>query len=77
MKKPASLVYGVDDSPPPLITVFNGVQHVGLIAINLVYPLLVFRLAQTPFELVTNLLAIGMIVLGIGTFLQVIRVGPL
>jgi xanthine permease XanP len=77
MKKPASLVYGVDESPPPLITVFNGVQHVGLIAINLVYPLLVFRLAQTPFELVTNLLAIGMIVLGIGTFLQVMRVGPM
>jgi xanthine permease XanP len=77
MKKPTSLVYGVDESPPPLITVFNGVQHVGLIAINLVYPLLVFRLAQTPFELVTNLLAIGMIVLGIGTFLQVMRVGPM
>ncbi len=76
-RKPASLLYAVDESPPPLITAFNGVQHVGLIAINLVYPLLVFRLAETPVPLTTNLLAIGLLVLGIGTFLQALRVGPI
>src|SRR5688572_13122645 len=76
LKKPASLVYGVEESPPPVITVFNGIQHVGLIAINLVYPLLVFRAADAAAPLVTNLLAIGMLVLGAATFLQVLRLGP-
>ena len=76
MKKPANMVYALDDSPPLHITVLNGVQHVGLIAINLVYPLLVFRMADTPLQLVVNLLAIGMLVLGVGTFLQVLRLGP-
>ena len=76
MKKPAGIVYGRDDSPPLHVTVFNGVQYVGLIAINLVYALLVFRLAGTPVQLVGSLLAIGMLVLGVGTFLQVLRLGP-
>ncbi len=76
MKKPANLIYGVEESPPPLVTVLNGVQHVGLIAINLVYPLIVFRAADIPTPLVLNLLAIGMIVLGVATFLQALRLGP-
>jgi NCS2 family nucleobase:cation symporter-2 len=76
-KKPASLIYGLDDTPPPLVTVFNGMQHVGLIAINLVYPLLIFRVAGAPVDLVSNMLAIGMLVLGFSTFLQARRVGPI
>ena len=76
MKKPANLIYGVDDSPPLAVTVFNGVQHVGLIGINLVYPLLVFRVADTPVQALTNLMAIGMLVLGVATFLQALRLGP-
>jgi NCS2 family nucleobase:cation symporter-2 len=76
MKKPTNIIYGLNEAPPPLITVLNGVQHVGLIAINLVYPLLIFRMADTPVELVGNMLAIGMLVLGIGTLLQVMRMGP-
>jgi xanthine permease XanP len=75
-KKPSNLIYGLDDVPPLPITLFNGVQHVGLIAINLVYPLLIFRVMDAPVHLVTNLLAIGMLVLGIATFLQVMRLGP-
>jgi len=76
MRRPASIVYGLEDSPPPHATLFNGVQYVGLIAINLVYPLLVFRVAETPFELIGSLLAIGMLVLGAATFLRVLRLGP-
>jgi NCS2 family nucleobase:cation symporter-2 len=75
-KKPSNLVYGLGDAPPLGITLFNGIQHVGLIAINLVYPLLIFRAANTPVALVTNLMAVGMLVLGIATFLQVMRLGP-
>jgi NCS2 family nucleobase:cation symporter-2 len=76
MRRPANIVYGLDDSPPLHVSALNGVQYVGLIAINLVYALLVFRLAGTPVQLVGSLLAIGMLVLGVGTFLQALRLGP-
>jgi xanthine permease XanP len=60
-----------------LATAFNGVQHVGLIAIHLVYPLIVFRSAEASLPAVTNLLTVAMLALGLGTFLQAFRLGPL
>src|SRR3954467_6190517 len=53
-RKPSSLVYAVGDVPPPLVTLLNGAQHVGVIAINLVYPVLIFRAAGTPVEVVSS-----------------------
>jgi len=75
VRRPSSLVYGLEDTPPPHVTALNGVQYVGLIAINLVYPLLVFRLAATPSQAIADILAVGMIVLGAGTLLQSRRTG--
>ena len=57
-KKPFGLVYAVDDVPPPLVTLLNAVQHGGVIAINLVYPVLIFRAVDTPGEVVSSLLTI-------------------
>ena len=76
VKKPNTLVYALEDKPPPLITLFNGIQHVGLIAINLVYPLLIFRVVEAPVDTVSGLLSVGMLVLGVATFLQAMRLGP-
>jgi NCS2 family nucleobase:cation symporter-2 len=76
VKKPASLVYGVADTPPLHLVVMSGVQHVALISIDLVFPLLIFRAAHEPLQAVTSLLAVGMIVLGVGSLLQSARAGP-
>jgi xanthine permease XanP len=76
-RKPASITYGLNESPPPLVTALNGLQHVGVIAINLVYPLLVFRTVGAPIDLVASLLSTGMIVLALATFLQARRLGPI
>ena len=76
MRRPTNIVYGLEDTPPPHVTVLNGAQYVGLIAINLVYPLLVFRVAGIPAPDVGGLLAVGMLVLGVATFLQALRLGP-
>jgi xanthine permease XanP len=62
--------------PPPLITLFNGIQQVGLISINIVYPLLIFRAVGLPVQDIGSLLAIGMLLLGLATFLQASRLGP-
>ena len=75
-RKPVNIVYGLDEAPPPLVTAGNAVQHVALISINLVYPLLIFRLADVPVSGVANLIAVGLMVLGAGTFLQVVKLGP-
>jgi xanthine permease XanP len=76
VKKPANIIYAIDESPPRLVTILNGLQQVGVIAINLVYPLLVFRAVGAPIELVSSLLSAGMVVLAIATFLQAKRLGP-
>lgn len=76
MKKPANLIYGLDDEPSLAVTFGNAVQHVALIGINVVYPLIVFRAANTPTDLVANLIAIGLLVLGVATLLQWSRRGP-
>jgi NCS2 family nucleobase:cation symporter-2 len=73
MKKPAHIIYGLNDTPPLHVTALNGFQYVSLIAIYLIYPLLVFRESGTPIETVVNLMAVAMLVLGAGTFLQALR----
>lgn len=75
-RKPGNIVYGLDEAPPPLVIAGNAVQHVALISINLVYPVIIFRLAGVPVSGVASLLAVGLLVLGAGTFLQAARRGP-
>ena len=43
MRKPANLVYGVEEAPPHLVTLISAVQHVGVIAIFMIYPLIIGR----------------------------------
>src|SRR5258708_3140882 len=75
-KRPLSLIYGVDDHPPITVTISNAVQQVCVIAINLVYPIVVFRAANAPVAISSDLLAVAMLVLAFGTFMQVLRLGP-
>jgi NCS2 family nucleobase:cation symporter-2 len=77
VKKPPDIVYGLEEAPPAVVTMLCGLQHVGLIATNLVYPLLVFRVAETPAQAVVDLIGAGMLVLAAATLLQALRVGPL
>jgi len=76
VKKPENLLYGVNEIPPHSVTLLNAAQHVGVIAINLVYPLLIFRLAGVSTDAVIALLALGMAILGLATFLQSAPRGP-
>ncbi|MEO7761163.1 MAG: solute carrier family 23 protein [Casimicrobiaceae bacterium] len=76
MRRPPDLIFGVDDKPPLTTTLFNGCQHVGVIAINLIYPLVLFKLAGTSVAATVELLSVGLLVLGIGTFLQSARRSP-
>jgi xanthine permease XanP len=76
MKKPANLVYGVEEEPPIAIIVFSAIQHVGVIAIFMVYPLIVTREAGAPPAEIAAILRMGMLALAAGTVLQALPRGP-
>jgi NCS2 family nucleobase:cation symporter-2 len=68
--KPAELVYGVDERPPPFLLWMAALQHV-LIAttVGMFFPLLVLDAAQASHQTVQNAMSICMLALGIGTLL--------
>ena len=77
MKKPTGIIYGVEDRPPTGVTALSGLQHVGLISVILVFPLLVGREVGLSPEESLDLLSVSMVVLAVGTVLQALPGGPI
>lgn len=77
MKKPPHIAYAVEDRPPLAVTVLSGLQHVGIIAIALVYPLILGREAGLPLAQTSDVLTATMLILGLGAVLQSLPRGAL
>jgi xanthine permease XanP len=75
-KKPATLSYGREEVPPAVVTWMSAVQHVGVIAIFLVYPLIIARQAGLTPDETTNLLQLAIVVMAIAVVLQSLPRGP-
>src|ERR1700730_14967603 len=75
-KKPPDIIYGVEDFPPAVVLALSGLQHVGLIAIFLIFPLLVVKELDAPVALSINILSIAAIALGVAAVLQGLPKGP-
>jgi len=41
MSKPSSLIYGVNDKPPLLTTIILGIQHVSIMSIAIIFPVII------------------------------------
>ena len=76
MKKPRNIVYGVDDIPPRGVLLLSGVQHVGLVAIFLLVPVIACRQAGMPPEKIIDVLSLSMLVMAVGPILHALRRGP-
>jgi NCS2 family nucleobase:cation symporter-2 len=76
MNKPANLVYGVEETPPTSVLVISAIQHVGVIAIFLIYPLIIGHSAGAPADEIANVLRFGMIALAVAVLLQALPRGP-
>jgi xanthine permease XanP len=76
MKKPPNLVFGSEERPPPAITVVSAAQHVGVMAIFLIYPLVVARAAGAPPDEIVSILRLSMLALALGVVLQALPRGP-
>ena len=70
MKRPLTIVYGLDDTPPLGVTLLSGLQHVGLVSIFLLVPVLACREAGLPPEKIVDVLALSMLVMAVGPVLQ-------
>lgn len=77
MKQPRNIVYGVDDVPPRGVLLLSGVQHVGLVAIFLLVPVIAGRQAGLPPEKIIDVLSLSMLVMAVGPILHAVRRGPL
>jgi xanthine permease XanP len=76
MAKPANLVYGPEEVPPSSVTWISAIQHVGVIAIFMIYPLIIGREAGASADQLGNMLRIGMLALAIAVLLQALPRGP-
>lgn len=69
-RKPANLVYGVDDRPPWSVTALLAFQHAVLILMFMAYPLIVATGAGFSPEATRNFVTATILAMGIGTILQ-------
>jgi xanthine permease XanP len=77
VKKPADIIYGVEDRLPLPIAFLSGLQNVAVMAVFLIFPLIIAREAGASVATSTSLLSMAMLVLGIGTLLQALAAGPI
>ena len=65
MKKPLGIVYGVAEAPPLALTLVSAFQHVVLLSIRLLFPVLVAREAGLPPSRVLDVVTVSMLVMAL------------
>jgi NCS2 family nucleobase:cation symporter-2 len=76
LKRPKNYAYWLDEAPPLGITLFSGLQHIGLVCSFLPIPLVIAREAGLADARVVDVISASMLVLGVTAILQVLRRGP-
>jgi xanthine permease XanP len=76
MKRPKNYAYWLDETPPLGMTLFSGLQHIGLVCAFLPIPLAMAREAGLAEARIVDVISMSMLVLGITAILQVLRRGP-
>jgi len=76
-QKPSNLFYGVQDIPPFGMTLLLGLQHVMVMSVTLILPVLIVQaMGGTPAQ-AQSLIRMSLIAGGIGTILQALHKGPI
>jgi len=75
--EPLDLVYGLEDKPPFGNALLSAVTHLLAIFVPMITPALIVGGAlELPVEMTAYLVSMAMVALGVGTYLQVNRFGP-
>jgi len=72
-KRPANLIYGVDDVPPRATLLALGLQHIFLMSSTLVLPIVLVSEIGGGFGEVSAVVALTMMACGLGTIIQAVR----
>ncbi|MCK5540056.1 MAG: purine/pyrimidine permease [Deltaproteobacteria bacterium] len=75
-QKPANLIYGLDDRPPLVITFFLAMQHISVIAIAFLFPIVIVREIGGSMHDAERFVSASMLAGGIGVIIQSLRKGP-
>lgn len=75
MKRPAQLIYGVDDKPDFPTLLLLGLQYVAIITAFLLLPVIVMQHVHINNELAAGVISTAMLIAGLTTILQVIGRG--
>ena len=73
MVRPPELLYAVDETPPPAVLVMSALQHVAVIAVTLVFPLILGAQAGLTRIQFLDLLSLSMLAIGVATILLCIK----
>jgi len=73
MTRPPGLIYGVDDHPPWAILIVSALQHIGLMAITLIFPIIIAREANLSGTQFLDLVSLSMLGLGVANICFCIR----
>lgn len=75
-KKPADLLYGVDEIPPVGVNLLLGIQHIFFLAGGLMIATMIMRQVGGSPDLIQNVVSMSMIAGGLATILQALGKGP-
>src|SRR3954462_15263 len=75
-KKPANLIYGVDDKPPPGVSALLGLQHVFVMTAGWIMVVVIVTTIGGTQEEVADVLRMSMVASGIATILQSLANSP-
>ncbi len=76
VRKPSNLIYGVDDRPGPMMLILMGFQHISLMAIAFIFPIIIVEAIGGTSGQAARLISVAMLASGIGTILQGLKRGP-
>ncbi|WP_076862227.1 uracil-xanthine permease family protein [Bradyrhizobium mercantei] len=73
MTRPPGLIYAVDETPPRAILIVSALQHIGLMAITLIFPIILAREANLSRIQFLDLISLSMLGLGVANICFCIR----
>src|ERR1700674_1653747 len=69
MIRPPGLIYAVDETPPPPVLIISALQHVAVMAITILYPLILAHEAGLTATDLLDFVSLSMLALGVSTVL--------
>lgn len=75
-RKPTNLIYGVDEEPPLTTTLLLGFQHIFILSIAFIFPVVIVSEIGGSPEDAQNLICMAMLATGLSTALQALNKGP-